>query len=75
MVFYIQIWFKCETPPLSFLMKAMVPRKKLYRKSSFFSVDYVKILNYMLYTRDVTSNLRWWNNGGSDLSIKKIDKN
>ena len=23
-VFYIQIWFKCETPPLRFLIKAMV---------------------------------------------------
>ena len=40
-VFYIQIWFKCETPPLSFLMKAMVHRKNFLEKVGFFSVDYV----------------------------------
>ena len=35
-VFYIQIWFKCETPLLFFSNKTMVYRKK--------DLDYVKII-------------------------------
>ena len=44
-VFYIQICFKCETPVLFFVIRTMVYRKKtLYRRKTFFSVDYVKII-------------------------------
>ena len=40
-VFYIQVWFKCEIPPLFFSNKRHgLQKKTLYR---FFSVDYVKI--------------------------------
>ena len=33
-----------------------------------------KLLNYMLYIRDVTCNLSRWNNGGNDI-YKMINKN
>ena len=36
-VFYIQVWFKFEIPPLFFLIKGIAYRKKL------FSIDYVKV--------------------------------
>ena len=40
-VFYIQVWFKCEIPPLFFSNKRHgLQKKTIYR---FFSVDYVKI--------------------------------
>ena len=43
-VFYIQIWFKCHTLLLFFLMKAMVYRKKIiYRKNSFLAVGYLAV--------------------------------
>ena len=42
--FYIQVWFKRETPLLFFLIKTLVYRKKLSQeKNVFFSVDSVKI--------------------------------
>ena len=34
-VFYIQIWFKCETPLLYFLIRAIVYRKKTLEKTVF----------------------------------------
>ena len=49
-VFHIQIWFECETSFLFFLIRTMVYRKKLKRKS-FFTVDYVKIMElHILHT-------------------------
>ena len=35
-VFYIQVWFKCEIPPLFFLIKGTVTDKILCRKKKFF---------------------------------------
>ena len=46
-VFYI-FKFDLNVPLLFFPMKAMVYRKKLYRKKFFFSVDYVKIIELHL---------------------------
>ena len=42
--FYIQIWFKCETPLLFFLIRTMVYKKKLFIEKNSFTVDYVKII-------------------------------
>ena len=44
-VFYIQIWFKCETLLLFFLIRTIVYKKKLFiERNSFFVVGYVKII-------------------------------
>ena len=44
-VFYIQIWFICETQLFFFSNKNHgVQNKPLYRKRGFFAVDYVKII-------------------------------
>ena len=61
-VFYIQIWFKCETPLLFFSNKTMVYRKK--------DLDYVKIIELHVYTHDFTCNLSRWNNGCNDIYKK-----
>ena len=54
--FYVQVWYKCENGL----------QKELYiEKTDFFSVDYVKINEFMLCTHDVTCNLSRWNNGGT----------
>ena len=45
-------------------------QKKLFiEENSFFSVD-CKLMNYILYTHDVTSNLSRWNNGGNNFYKK-----
>ena len=52
-VFYIQIWFKCETQLLFFLIRTMVYRKKIFtEKNSIFAVDYVEIIElHIVHTR------------------------
>ena len=44
-------------------------RKKFFIEK-LFSVDYEQKLNYMLYTRDITCNMRRRNNGGNDMYKK-----
>ena len=39
-------YFKCERQLWFFPIKTMVYLKTLYRRKKFFSVDYVKLLNY-----------------------------
>ena len=41
-IFYIQIWFKCETSVLFFLANTMVYRKNLFIQKNRFFVHYVK---------------------------------
>ena len=73
-VFHIQIWFKCETPLLYFLVGTIVYRKKFFiQKRKFFGVDSL-LMNHILYTHDVTCNMRRWNRGCNDISIKNINK-
>ena len=43
-VFCIQNWFKCETPLIFSNKKHGLKKKILYRKKSFFTVDYIKII-------------------------------
>ena len=46
-------------------------KKKLFiEKNSFFAVDYVKIIDYILYTHDVTCNLSRWNSECNDIHKK-----
>ena len=74
-VFYIQISNLIQMRNTAFIFKNHGSKKKLtIEKTCFFSVDYVKKLNCMLYTHDVTCNLSRWNNGGNDI-YKKINKN
>ena len=47
--FYIQIWFKFETPLSFFLTRTMAYRKNLLKQ--FSCADYVKIIElYVLHT-------------------------
>ena len=51
-VFYIQIWFKCETQLWFFLVKNMVYIKTLFIEKIAFSVDYVKMIElHVVHTR------------------------
>ena len=52
MVFYVQIWFKCETSLLFFLIRTMVYRKKLVLdKNIYFFINYGKIIElHVLHT-------------------------
>ena len=43
MVYYIQIWFKCETPPWISLIKTMVYIKNSSKKQMVF-LDHVTII-------------------------------
>ena len=70
---YIQVWFKCEPPPLFFLIKAIAYRKTLCRKKFFFSIDYVKInelyvlrTSYAIWVDEIREVIRY---------IKQINKN
>ena len=50
-VFYIQVWFKCETLLLFFLIEAMATEKTLYRRKQVLSANYVKINElYVVHT-------------------------
>ena len=62
-VFYIQIWFKCGTPLLVFLIRTMVCRQKLFiEKNTFFAVDYIKVieLHIVHMWRHMQSELMKW---------------
>ena len=75
-VFYIQVWCKCEIPPLFFLIKDMAYRKKLYIENiRFFSVDYVKT-NGSHDCTHMTSHTIWVDEiTGVIISTKKVNKN
>ena len=62
-VFYI--WFKCEAP-LFFSNKNHDQQKKHFIIEKYMK----KLLNYMLYTHDVTCNMRRWNSGSNDIYKK-----
>ena len=53
-------------------------KNMIYIKSSskkkYFQQSMQKLLNYMLYTDDVTCNLSRWNNGGNDIYKKDQQK-
>ena len=45
------------------------------QKKHFTEKNMKKLLNYILYTHDVTRNLSRWNNGGNDIYKKETNKN
>ena len=45
------------------------------QKKHFIEKNMKKLLNYILYTHDVTCNLSRWNNGGNDIYKKETNKN
>ena len=61
-VFYVQIWYKCETPLLFFLIKTMV-----YSENSIESFFSVQIWRHMQFGT--------WNNGGNDVYKNIVWKN
>ena len=65
--FHIQR-FKCETPLLFFLIKAMIYRQNYLQKKN---VDCVKIIELHPAHSDVTCNLSRWSNGGKDICKKE----
>ena len=73
-VFYIQIWFKCETPLLFFQIKTMVYKKKpLYRKNQFFFCRLCKNYSITRWTHiesHAICNLGRWNNRGNNTNKK-----
>ena len=66
---YIQIWFKREASLLLFSNKNHDLQKK-----NFIETNMKKLLNYMLYTQDITYNLSRWNNRGNDIYKKDQQK-
>ena len=73
-VFCIQNWFKCENPLIFSNKKHGLQKKILYRKKSFFTVDYVKIIElHNVHTwHNVTCNLSSrWNSRCNDILKKK----
>ena len=56
---------------LIFSNKNHVFQKKPLEKNSFFAEDYVKLLNYILYTHDVTCI---WVDETADVMIVSIKK-